>query len=86
MAFQGYVQLLCARGHYRDVDAYDDVPVACPVCGDPIAWNHTVDMTHGDEAPVALAVKTKAEYGVCNFGHKHLTKEPTYHQPQGQGD
>jgi ribosomal protein S27E len=59
MSYEGYVQVLCANGHYNTYDAYDDpfgvydepesIPT-CKVCGENLVWRNGVDETNGCEA------------------------------------
>ena len=50
MSYEGYVQVLCANGHYHSFDEnYDsDETVECPDCGANIVWRNRVDDTNGE--------------------------------------
>lgn len=49
MSYEGYVEYLCEKGHYFSFDCYDDPDKpACPRCGGPPVWKHSVDQTNGE--------------------------------------
>lgn len=47
MSYEGYEELLCAKGHHHEHDCYDTRPLACPHCGSPWTHQHAVDETNG---------------------------------------
>lgn len=49
-SYEGYVQLLCANGHYWVVDCYQyctEAAEVCSKCGKPAVWSNQVDLTNG---------------------------------------
>src|SRR5574337_345021 len=53
MSYEGYVQLLCEKGHYFTEDYYifglsEDDDWRCGVCGGHLAWWNCVDLTNGN--------------------------------------
>ena len=95
MSYEGYNQRLCAKGHLRTFDAYDDYaddngdPKATRVCscGSQFVYLNPVDQTNGDvlddpsTLPYPFEVEEEAETAVCNLGHTHVVKEARYKIP-----
>ena len=72
MSFEGYFQRLCKNGHYSELDVYDptDVPRErwkCDVCGEPLAWEKTVDQTNGTYCACPRGRAAEAEEHNPNF-------------------
>ena len=41
MSYEGYVRILCTKGHLSEEDVYiftDDNSWRCPICGEKLAW------------------------------------------------
>lgn len=49
MSYEGYVQMLCKKGHYWTHDAYDK-DILCPDCGGEAVWCNNVDETNCEAA------------------------------------
>ena len=87
MSYEGYVEELCANGHLRTRDVYQE-SLACP-CHAPIVFEHHVNETNGTmlddpgTLPYPFEVEKKAEFVTCDLGHKHYTSERTYKIPVG---
>ena len=56
MSYEGYRQVLCKNGHYHTYDCYEwnyggfggaEEGWQCPICGEGMAWDHSVDLTNG---------------------------------------
>lgn len=70
MSYEGYVQVLCANGHYSTYDCWDDpfviyddseeTPI-CKVCGARLVWRNGVDTTNG--------CNFDDERGICDCGY-----------------
>ncbi len=90
MSYEGSVQIICKNGHYS-VEGYDygcGYP-SCGVCGEDIssASTNDIDETNGcyrlSDGTCAcgmreLILKDAGKSEICNLGHAHVTKEPTY--------
>ena len=48
MSYEGYVQMLCERGHYEIKNAHDNKNDNCYACGAPFIWFNNVDDTNID--------------------------------------
>ena len=46
MSYEGYVRLLCKKGHLIEIDCHDDEPKKC-WCGEEYVWRNDVDVTNG---------------------------------------
>jgi len=48
MSWEGYFQHLCKKGHYWSKCAeYAEEDITCSICGEPVVWTNTVDVTNG---------------------------------------
>ena len=49
MSYEGYVQILCEKGHLSEVDCYvyNSDTFRCKICGAKEAWSNGVDLTNG---------------------------------------
>lgn len=82
MSYEGYTQVLCANGHYRQYDAYEREWTEKPChCGAAFVWSHEVDDTNCEGEAVKMTLAREAEFQTCDLGHKHQTKERTYIVP-----
>ena len=83
MGYSGYRQKLCASGHLRSPDAYDDDSADKCSCGDKFVWHNSVDQTNDVGFPYTdFRVKNEAVYDECECcGHKEGIKEVEYHIP-----
>lgn len=89
MSYEGYTQMLCAKGHLTHKDAFaDDLEgfryKCCRVdgCGQDFVWQHEVDQTNDDGFAVKLVQKSPAKYSNCyHCGNKELIDEKTFHVP-----
>lgn len=89
MSYEGYTELLCERGHYGTIDAFDDAGAwQCPACGATAAYTCEVDQTNGYDRtdPRTYGGETtvtgEAVWCQCACGHKHIAGQPTY-APKG---
>lgn len=74
MSYEGYVQVLCANGHYSTYDCWDDpfglgygeetVNPICNVCGAKLVWRNGVDITNGCDA----IPEVEDTEGICGGG------------------
>jgi hypothetical protein len=80
MSYEGYTQKLCANGHLREANCYDDFAETCG-CGAPFVWSHEVDETNCEGEPYPLEFDKAAVTEVCNMGHHHVVRECTYKIP-----
>lgn len=78
MSYEGYVQKLCANGHLRSYDYYDDEAENVCSCGAAFVFRHDVDETNCEGVHYPFVVATPAETQICNLGHVHITREQTY--------
>ena len=91
MSYEGFEQLLCAKGHLREFDCYEPYLYTdlCS-CGAPYVYRHSVNMTNGivEDDPstlrYAFEVDKEAQYITCNLGHKHCVVEETFKIPKGR--
>lgn len=83
MSYEGYTQKLCANGHLREADCWDEWPETCG-CGAVFVWSHQVDETNGDGERYPLECDKGALTEVCNMGHHHVVREVTYKIPPSQ--
>ena len=49
MSYEGYVQMLCAKGHLHQDDCYSSEPEFCPVCESKFVFRLGVNQTNGIE-------------------------------------
>lgn len=77
MSYEGYVQTICANGHYDTFpETYGEGYPLCSHCGALPAWTNPVDNTNCDSVGVIpphqlekfVVSRTVA---VCNLGHDH---------------
>jgi DNA repair exonuclease SbcCD nuclease subunit len=87
MSFEGYSQLICAKGHYHRFDVYCEQSL-CPDCGSEFIWNNLVDETNGvDEdgmLPGYVDLKPFAFEDVWHtdhHGNRYATKRYLYKVP-----
>lgn len=89
MAFEGYYDVLCARGHLRGWDCYDSLDCKnwrCE-CGAKMIWYTCVDCTNGEDENGLFPGEVKFEIDIpavtkeCNLGCHHTIKEATYKIP-----
>ena len=93
MSYKGYTQVLCANGHLRQFDAFDDgwssyeswggepkLAEHCS-CGAAFVWHYEVDETNCEGEPAELIINQPAESLLCDLGHQHVIKEVTYRIP-----
>ena len=87
MSFEGYHEKLCRNGHYWTADVYVDRP-ACPRCGEPAAWEHTVDQTNGqiEDAPETQPYPLETagaedEWHRDHYGNEYAVLVPLYRIP-----
>ena len=95
MSYEGYEQLLCAKGHYHIVDCYDHKPNKCPAkgCKSKIVWQNSVDLTNGSrddkgkriDGFVELKIKSKKRCICEECGNEHNLEEPTFIIPKNKG-
>ena len=85
MSYEGYVQLLCAKGHLTEIDCYEDIPEKCH-CGRKFVWRNGVDTTNGSyddngnriDGAVELEISKEIKCKHCGHG-----KEIIYRIPKG---
>lgn len=83
MSYEGYVQIMCADGHYWTEDDPQEHP-QCAECGKPSVWTNGVDETNCEsygEIDVSAFLVEKAALTECNLGHLHQTKSAVYRIP-----
>jgi hypothetical protein len=96
MSFEGYNQLLCKKGHYFNLDVYEDrdiEDIKCSFCGENVAWYNIVDVTNGSfdgkeriDGYINLKVKTKAKICTCSkCSNVHVVENATYKIPKKGG-
>lgn len=86
MSYEGYVQNICANGHYFTSN-WAIEPV-CPHCSAASAWENHVDETNCDgygyippeEFKKILIQDNQGE--TCNLGHYHVTCVATHRIPK----
>ena len=88
MSYEGYVQNICANGHYYEHDAFDEEK-KCG-CGAVSTWSNDVSETNCDscgEIPFEVlrehCLLTSEQLSKCNLGYIHVTTEATYRLPTG---
>jgi len=67
MSYEGYSQLICAKGHYSIRDAYDGDD-RC-YCGEKYVWTNSVDQTNDDGFPFpqdTLIITPKSGCAMCD--------------------
>lgn len=89
MSYEGYVQYLCAYGHYQERDCYQDDLKICGIkgCEQPIVWRNGVDVTNGSfegRKRIDGYVKLKVE-GESRCKHCDSVLETTYIIPRKKG-
>lgn len=92
MSFEGYYQVICAKGHYTVVDCYSfDVDEwKCSICNEPCAWSNIVDITNGSyedderiDGYIGVEIDKPGTYKVCECcGGKEIVEHPTYKIPK----
>jgi hypothetical protein len=101
MSYEGYVQLLCEKGHYRTCDCSEiDKPTVCPSCKSKWIWQNNVDTTNGSydvdseggedtsvriDGYVELEANEPIITHTCSCGNVHMSKKATYKIPDGVG-
>jgi hypothetical protein len=85
MSYEGSREFLCKVGHYFGCDAYDSDPKKCPICGESIAYVHSIDQTNGeikDQPSTRPArkrtVKKDDLWHVDHHGNKYATQVARY--------
>jgi len=90
MSYEGYTQLLCAKGHQDCVDCYEDEPKTCRKkgCKEPIVWRNSVDVTNGSydgkkriDGYIELKKNPVKKCKCDKCGNEHFAKEITYKIP-----
>lgn len=84
MSYEGYVQMLCIKGHNWNVDCYmEGDNETCPVCKAPPVWRNSVDQTNCDEyGYVKLEVDVPAVICKCDkCGIEHTVEPVRYKIP-----
>lgn len=87
MSYEGYTQLVCAKGHKDSRDHLNDSPLVCE-CGEPFVWRNEVDDTNGDnlEDEVIFKQIVEAVYDTCaHCGHSRRVEEARYEIPKDKG-
>lgn len=86
MSWEGYLQCLCAKGHYFIADPY--TVETCPHCASPAAFNNVVDDTNCDsvgEIPLEELDKFKiaeATTTICTqCTHVHMVEPARFRVP-----
>lgn len=89
MSYEGYSQLLCAKGHYWTEDClstgFELKDNICPTCQAPAIWENMVDLTNGSyddqgnriDGLVELKVSSRKICDKCNS-----CLETTFHIPE----
>lgn len=87
MSYEGYEQVICAKGHLSERDAYEQSET-CHICNAAVAWTNQVDQTNWDDVGFIpqeefdkLLIEA-AVYESCNLGHAHLMSPATYRIPK----
>jgi hypothetical protein len=80
MSWEGYFRYLCTKGHTW-IDDGDTEDTPCPWCGEPVAWQRSVDQTNDEGYDPPLVMKTPSVRTRCNLGHTHETSVATWHIP-----
>jgi len=97
MSFEGYNQLLCKKGHYFNLDVYEErdiEDIKCPFCGENVAWYNIVNVTNGSyedgvngeriDGYIDLKVKAEAKTCTCDKCNSvHVIEVETYEIPNG---
>lgn len=73
MSYEGYVQYLCQKGHLHELDCCMDDLKICNICGEPIVWQNSVDITNGSfdtdskriDGYVELKIESQTECEYC---------------------
>lgn len=89
MSYEGYVQILCANGHWdMQPEPYEDSLDPCPFCGAKPAWTNHVDDTNCDSiGRIDLRLLrqkfllSEAVQEKCSLGHLHTMVEAVYRVP-----
>ena len=82
MSYEGYVQMLCANGHYQTDDG--ETEARCEVCEAKIGWFNGVDDTNCDSYGYIDMDQFRIGepvYETCNLGHKHLVQSAVFKIP-----
>lgn len=96
MSYEGYTQVLCAKGHYFAYDAYYDSIAypskewKCDICKAKMAWYNLVDLTNGSyegkkriDGFVELKVDVPATMCKCKeCGNEHTIACATFKIPK----
>lgn len=91
MAYCGYTQVLCSKGHlhiWGDLDEPYDIDEWRCHCGSKVAWTDCVDETNENAHPGAtqLDVLTPASNCTCEkCGNTHTLENATYKIPLHRG-
>jgi hypothetical protein len=91
MSCEGYEQYLCANGHLRVRDCWDEMECnedgpfvnyldKCD-CGAPTVFHHSVDTTNDEGNPYPFEIDIPAKIQACNLGYAHTIREATYKIP-----
>jgi hypothetical protein len=90
VSYEGYTEYLCARGHRRVYDCWDDVDSHTCSCGAKFVFQHMVDQTNGEDLnipatlPYPFRIATPETTCRCSTcGHVHMMDEPIYEIPGG---
>ena len=93
MSYEGYTQVLCKNGHYREFDCHispelNDEFTLCS-CGEPYVWSNEVDQTNGGNQGIIpiekMTIKTLAVTETCSHcNHTKVVKEVEYLIPDNK--
>ena len=90
MSYEGYVQRLCAKGHYHTTDCYtEDEADRCPDCGSPFVFRNGVNQTNddGERFVMKFEVDTPAVTTTCKCcGHTKVLEPIRYKIPKKMGE
>ena len=94
MSYEGYTQVLCAKGHAHTFDALDDShrntniaglsqeAAVCQYCGSSFVFRHEVDETNCEPDPYLFEIDVPAVLETCNLGHIHVIEPPRFKIPE----
>lgn len=87
MSYEGYVQCICAHGHYYEYDAFDEERL-CPVCRAPRAWHNAVSETNCDSYGEIPMTELEARFQItpthvetCSLGFAHAVAPAVFRVP-----
>jgi len=97
MSWEGWVQLVCERGHSHACDGYEFEFVQeyweCPDCGAGLAWYNVVDVTNGSfddddnriDGYVQLKIREAHRCECPTCGTEHSSSPTEYEIPKDEG-